>query len=63
MHPGGMGCSDGAGATSGGKAARHRIAHSGSRTDRNIYGHLFPDSRQKVAAKLDAYLDAGAASV
>jgi hypothetical protein len=21
-----------------------------------IYGHLFPDSREKVAAKLDAYL-------
>jgi hypothetical protein len=23
-----------------------------------IYGHLSPDSREKVAAKLDAYLDA-----
>jgi len=22
-----------------------------------IYGHLFPDSREKVAAKMDAYLD------
>lgn len=34
------------------------IGHGDSRTTRNIYGHLFPDSSEKVTAKLDAYLDA-----
>lgn len=34
------------------------IGHSDPRTTKAIYGHLFPDSREKVAAKLDAYLDA-----
>jgi integrase len=34
------------------------IGHSDPRTTKMIYGHLFPDSREKVAAKLDAYLDA-----
>jgi integrase len=33
------------------------IGHSDPRTTKAIYGHLFPDSRVKVAAKLDAYLD------
>lgn len=32
------------------------VGHSDSRTTKNIYGHLFPDSREKVTAKLDAYL-------
>lgn len=32
------------------------VGHSDSRTTKNIYGHLFPDSSEKVAAKLDAYL-------
>ncbi len=36
------------------------VGHSDSRTTKNIYGHLFPDSGVKVAAKLDAYLDAEA---
>jgi hypothetical protein len=27
------------------------------RTTKNVYGHLFPDSGAKIAAKLDAYLD------
>jgi integrase len=34
------------------------VGHSDSRTTKNIYGHLFPDSNTKVAAKLDAYLAA-----
>jgi integrase len=34
------------------------IGHSDPRTTKMIYGHLFPDSREKVAAKLDAYLEA-----
>jgi integrase len=38
------------------------VGHSDSRTTKNIYGHLFPDSGVKVAAKLDAYLDATTAS-
>jgi integrase len=39
------------------------IGHSDVRTTKNIYGHLFPDSGAKIAAKLDAYLAAeGAAS-
>jgi hypothetical protein len=33
------------------------IGHSDPRTTKAIYGHLFPDSREKVAAKLDAYLE------
>jgi integrase len=33
------------------------IGHTDSRTTKNIYGHLFPDDRQRVAAALDAYLD------
>jgi integrase len=33
------------------------IGHSDPRTTKSIYGHLFPDSRLKVAAKLDAYLE------
>ncbi len=35
------------------------VGHSDSRTTENIYGHLFPDSHEKVAAKLDAYLEPG----
>lgn len=38
------------------------VGHSDSRTTKNIYGHLFPDSGVKVAAKLDAYLDASEAA-
>ena len=34
------------------------IGHTDPRTTKTIYGHLFPDSSEKVAAKLDAYLDA-----
>jgi integrase len=34
------------------------IGHSDPRTTKAIYGHLFPDSRAKVSAKLDAYLEA-----
>jgi integrase len=34
------------------------IGHSDPRTTKAIYGHLFPDSRVKVTAKLDAYLGA-----
>jgi integrase len=34
------------------------IGHSDPRTTKTIYGHLFPDSGAKIAAKLDAYLDA-----
>ncbi|HEY2182491.1 MAG TPA: tyrosine-type recombinase/integrase [Solirubrobacteraceae bacterium] len=34
------------------------VGHSDSRTTKNIYGHLFPDSGVKVAAKLDEYLAA-----
>jgi integrase len=34
------------------------IGHSDPRTTKAIYGHLFPDSREKVAAKLDAYFEA-----
>jgi integrase len=37
------------------------IGHSDPRTTKVIYGHLFPDSREKVAAKLDAYLGDAAA--
>ena len=33
------------------------IGHTDSRTTKNIYGQLFPDDRQCVAAALDAYLD------
>jgi integrase len=33
------------------------IGHSDVRTTKNVYGHLFPDSGAKIAAKLDAYLD------
>jgi integrase len=33
------------------------IGHSDPRTTKTIYGHLFPDSNEKVAAKLDAYLE------
>ena len=36
------------------------IGHTDPRTTKMIYGHLFPDSSEKVAAKLDAYLDAEA---
>jgi integrase len=32
------------------------LGHSDVRTTLSIYGHLFPDSRRKVAAKLDRYL-------
>lgn len=32
------------------------LGHSDVRTTKNIYGHLFPDSGAKIAAKLDAYL-------
>ena len=35
------------------------IGHSDPRTTKVIYGHLFDDSCEKVAAKLDAYLAAG----
>jgi integrase len=31
------------------------VGHSDSRTTKNIYGHLFPDSAAAVAAKMDAY--------
>ena len=31
------------------------IGHSGSGTTKRIHGHLFPDSRATIAAKLDAY--------
>jgi integrase len=34
------------------------IGHSDPRTTKHIYGHLFDDSREKVTAKLDAYLEA-----
>jgi integrase len=34
------------------------IGHSDPRTTKAIYGHLFPDSSARVAAKLDAYLEA-----
>jgi integrase len=34
------------------------IGHSAARTTKDVYGHLFPDSGAKIAAKLDAYLDA-----
>ena len=34
------------------------IAHTDPRTTKMIYGKLFPDSNKKVAAKLNAYLDA-----
>lgn len=34
------------------------IGHSDPKTTKTIYGHLFPDSTAKVAAKLDAYLAA-----
>lgn len=34
------------------------VGHSDSRTTKAIYGHLFPDSREKVTAKVDAYLEA-----
>jgi integrase len=37
------------------------IGHSDPRTTKAIYGHLFPDSRAKVSAKLDAYLGVAAA--
>jgi integrase len=33
------------------------IGHSDVRTTKNVYGHLFPDSGAKIAAKLDAYLE------
>jgi hypothetical protein len=32
------------------------IGHSDARTTKAIYGHLFPDSRATITAKLDAYL-------
>jgi len=32
------------------------IGHSDPRTTKAIYGHLFPDSRTVIAAKMDAYL-------
>jgi integrase len=35
------------------------IGHSDVRTTKNIYGHLFPDSGARIAAKLDAYLETG----
>ena len=35
------------------------IGHSDPRTTKSIYGHLFPDSSEKVTEKLDAYLEAG----
>lgn len=35
------------------------IGHSDPRTTKMIYGHLFPNSGRVIAAKLDAYLDAG----
>ena len=38
------------------------IGHSDPRTTKMIYGHLFPDSSEKVTAKLDAYLAADAGS-
>ena len=34
------------------------MGYSDVRTTKNIYGHLFPDSGARIAAKLDAYLDA-----
>jgi hypothetical protein len=36
------------------------IGHTDPRTTKTIYGQLFSDSSEKVAAKLDAYLDATA---
>jgi integrase len=33
------------------------IGHSDPRTTKSIYGHLFPDSSERVTAKLDAYLE------
>ena len=33
------------------------IGHTDVRTTKNIYGHLFPDDTQRVAAALDAFLD------
>lgn len=38
------------------------IGHTDPRTTKMIYGHLFPDSGEKVAAKLDAYLGGPMAS-
>jgi integrase len=34
------------------------IGHSDPRTTKSIYTHLFPDSRAKVGAQLDSYLEA-----
>ena len=34
------------------------IGRSDPRTTKAIYGHLSPDSREKVTAKLGAYLEA-----
>jgi hypothetical protein len=34
------------------------IGHTDPLATKTIYGHLFPDSSEKVATKLDAYLDA-----
>jgi hypothetical protein len=38
------------------------IGHTDPRTTKMIYGHLFPDSAAKVAAKLDAYFEAAEAN-
>jgi integrase len=38
------------------------IGHSDPRTTKAIYGHLFPDSTEKVTAKLDLYLAAEGSS-
>ena len=35
------------------------IGHSDVRTTKNVYGHLFPGDRERVAAALDAYLEGG----
>jgi integrase len=35
------------------------IGHTDVRTTKNIYGKLFPGDGQRVAAKLDAYLEGG----
>lgn len=31
------------------------IGHSDTRTTKNIYGHLFPDAKAEIKARMDAY--------
>jgi integrase len=38
------------------------IGHSDQRTTMNIYGHLLPDSGRRVAASLDAMIEAARAA-